>query len=69
MRELIWLIPLIPLLSSVTLMLAGSRLPRLMIGIAGVGSVGFAALLTLGTGINFMANPDGKFCTWCRLLF
>ena len=58
MRELIWLIPLIPLLSSVTLMLAGSRLPRLMIGIAGVGSVGFAALLTLGTGIDFMANPE-----------
>ena len=58
MRELIWLIPLIPLLSSVTLMLAGRRLPRLLIGIAGVGSVGFAALLTLSTGIDFMANPE-----------
>ena len=58
MRELIWLIPLIPLLSSVTLMLAGSRLPRLMIGITGVGSVGLAALLTLATGLDFLANPE-----------
>ncbi|MDB4076427.1 NADH-quinone oxidoreductase subunit L [Porticoccaceae bacterium] len=58
MRELIWLIPLIPLLSSVTLMLAGSRLPRLLIGITGVGSVGLAALLTLATGLDFLANPE-----------
>ena len=58
MRELIWLIPLIPLLSSVSLMLVGSRLPRFLIGTAGVGSVGLGALLTLAAGLDFMDNPE-----------
>ena len=58
MRELIWLIPLIPLLSSVTLMLSSGKFPRLLIGLLGVGSVGSAALLTLALGLNFMANPE-----------
>lgn len=58
MRELIWLIPLIPLLSSVTLMLSSGQFPRLLIGLLGVGSVGSAALLTLALGLDFMANPE-----------
>ena len=58
MRELIWLIPLIPLLSSVTLMLSSGKFPRLLIGLLGVGSVGSAALLTLALGLDFMANPE-----------
>ncbi len=58
MRELIWLIPRIPLLSSVTLMLSSGKFPRLLIGLLGVGSVGSAALLTLALGLNFMANPE-----------
>jgi NADH-quinone oxidoreductase subunit L len=57
-RELIWLIPLIPLLSSVTLMLSSGKFPRLLIGLLGVGSVGSAALLTLALGLDFMANPE-----------
>ena len=58
MLELIWLIPLIPLCSSLLLMLTAGRLPRLLIGYLGVGSVGIAALLTLAAGIHFMANPE-----------
>ena len=58
MRQLIGLIPLIPLLSSVCLMLLGGRLPRLWIGLLGVGSVGLAALLTGLTAVDFLANPE-----------
>ncbi len=58
MLELIWLIPLIPLCSSLLLMLTAGRLPRLLIGYLGVGSVGIAALLTLAAGIHFMANLE-----------
>jgi NADH-quinone oxidoreductase subunit L len=38
-------------------MLTAGNLPRLLIGSLGVGSVGIAALLTLITGIYFMAEP------------
>ena len=58
MREIIWLIPLIPLLSSVILMLGSGNFPRLLIGLLGVGSVGSAALLTLALGLDFMSNPE-----------
>ncbi len=58
MREIIWLIPLIPLLSSVILMLGSGNFPRLLIGILGVGSVGSAALLTLALGLDFVSNPE-----------
>jgi NADH-quinone oxidoreductase subunit L len=57
MFELVWLIPFIPLCSSVLLILTAGNLPRLLIGSLGVGSVGIAALLTLITGIYFMAEP------------
>ena len=58
MSETIWLIPLIPLLSSVTLMLFGSRLKISQIGILGVASVGIAALLTLLLAVEFMQNQQ-----------
>ena len=40
MSETIWLIPLIPFLSSVALMLLGSRLKITHIGVLGVGHLG-----------------------------
>jgi NADH-quinone oxidoreductase subunit L len=58
MSETIWLIPLIPLLSSVTLMLFGSRLKISQIGILGVASVGIATLLTLLLAVEFMQNQQ-----------
>ena len=58
MLEFVWLIPFIPLCSSVLLMLTAGRLPRLLIGSLGVGSVGIAALLTLTAGFYFMAEPE-----------
>ena len=58
MSETIWLIPLIPLLSSVTLMLVGTRLKASQVGALGVGSVGISALLTLLLATEFMQNQQ-----------
>ncbi|MGB2218563.1 MAG: proton-conducting transporter membrane subunit, partial [Porticoccaceae bacterium] len=58
MIEMIGLVPLIPLLSSVVLMLTYAVVPRLLIGMLGVGSVAAAAILTLLIGLEFMANPQ-----------
>ena len=58
MAELIGLVPLIPMLSSIVLMLAYAVLPRSLIGLLGVGSVAAAAILTLLIGFEFMANPQ-----------
>ena len=58
MSETIWVIPLIPLLSSVMLMLFGSRLKITHIGFLGVASVGISALLTLVLAVEFMQNQQ-----------
>ena len=58
MADMIWLVPLIPLLSAIILMLGSAILPRLLIGFLGVGSVGLAALLTMLLGLDFLANPE-----------
>ena len=58
MQELIGLIPLIPLLSSIMLMLGAGRLSRSSISILGVGSVGIAAILTAKMGIEFISDPE-----------
>ena len=58
MTEMIGLVPLIPLLSSVVLMLSYAVVPRLLVGMLGVGSVAAAAILTLLIGLEFMANPQ-----------
>ncbi len=65
MRELIGLIPLIPLLSSAVLMLFAGYLSRFAIGLLGVGSVGIAAILTAKMGIDFLGNPEAfKVTLW-----
>ena len=58
MVDMIWLVPLIPLLSSILLMLGSATLPRVLIGLLGVCSVGAAAVLTLLVGMEFLANPQ-----------
>jgi len=58
MADMIWLVPLIPLVSSILLMLGSGFLPRILIGLLGVCSVGAAALLTLLVGMEFLANPQ-----------
>jgi NADH-quinone oxidoreductase subunit L len=43
--QLIWLVPLLPFLSFLTLFLTQGRLPRPLVGVLGAGSVGLAALV------------------------
>ena len=70
MSETIWVIPLIPLLSSVMLMLFGSRLKITHIGFLGVASVGISALLTLVLAVEFMQNQQiiqESLWTWMKV--
>ena len=69
MREFMWLIPLLPLLSSVALMVAGGGLSRGLVAALGAGSVGVAALFTLLLGVEFLAAPEPyqiALWTWMR---
>ncbi|MDG2089144.1 MAG: NADH-quinone oxidoreductase subunit L [Arenicellaceae bacterium] len=54
MLQNIWLIPLLPFVSSVLLILTAGRLPRRLIAIMGAGSVGLSALIVLAVGMQFM---------------
>ncbi len=58
MRDYIWLIPLLPLISSITLMIAPPRLTHKIITLLGVGSVGMAAVATCALAIEFVGNPN-----------
>jgi NADH-quinone oxidoreductase subunit L len=52
----VWLVPLLPFISSVLLILFGRQLPRKLIATMGAGSVGFAAALVLIVGLQFMQS-------------
>ena len=58
MIDIIWLIPLVPLLSSIILMTLGTYLTRSRIAILGVSSVGISAILTFSIAIQFINNPE-----------
>lgn len=45
MQAYLWLIPLLPFVSSVLLMLSAGRLPRAVVALLGAGSVGLAAII------------------------
>lgn len=58
----LWLIPAFPLAGFLILSLFGTRLPRKMVPVIGVGVIGIAALITIITGINFLQqNTAGYF--------
>ncbi|MBT1690067.1 NADH-quinone oxidoreductase subunit L [Dawidia soli] len=56
MIHLLWLIPTLPFLGALTLVLAGSSLPRRIAAIIGCGSIGLAALITLLIGYEFLTT-------------
>jgi len=58
MRDMIWLIPLLPMLSSISLMIFSGRLPKTLVAFMGAGSVALSALLTLLFAVNFLNNPE-----------
>jgi NADH-quinone oxidoreductase subunit L len=68
MFQLLWLVAAIPFASAALLALFGSRLPRKVVAIAGAGSIGFAAALTLLIGVEFIAScashASGRHVCW-----
>lgn len=59
MKELLWFIPALPFAGALTLVLAGSRLPRALAGWIGAGSIGLSALVTILVGLDFLGYPPG----------
>ena len=56
MLDWLFLIPALPLISSLLLLLSWGRLKPFQVVILGVGSMGLAAALTLLVGLEFVAN-------------
>ena len=58
MRDLLWLIPILPFAGSFILIVAGTKLPKKMVPLIGSGSVGLSALITLAIGIDFITSDN-----------
>ncbi len=58
MKELLWLIPALPLAGALILILAGDKLSRAQAGLVGCGSVGLSAIITLLIGFEFLSSPQ-----------
>src|SRR5262245_4930891 len=56
MRDLLWLIPILPFAGSFILIVAGSNLPKRLVPVIGSGSVGLSALITILIGIDFLSS-------------
>ncbi|MFT7244658.1 MAG: NADH-quinone oxidoreductase subunit L [Candidatus Azotimanducaceae bacterium] len=56
MAELIYMIPLAPLLGFIVLFTTLGKLPKTMVGILGVGTIALSASLVFFTGLEFLAN-------------
>jgi NADH-quinone oxidoreductase subunit L len=71
MKELLWLIPTLPFAGALLLIIFGSRLKRSLVPVIGAGSVGLAALITLGAGIDFLSSGvnvyDQVLWNWIRV--
>ncbi len=57
MLSFLWLIPAFPLAGFVILTLTGARLPRSLVNIVGVGSIGVAAIITFSVGAAYLLYP------------
>lgn len=61
MQNLLFLVPLFPLVSSLILLLLHGRLAPLMVALLGVGSMALAAILTLLIGLEFFEQGGAAF--------
>ncbi|MEH6577806.1 MAG: NADH-quinone oxidoreductase subunit L [Amphritea sp.] len=59
MLNLLWLIPTLPLLSSLILILTQGKLDHSRVAVLGVGSVGLAALIAIACAISLNLAPAG----------
>ncbi len=60
MRDLLWLIPILPFAGSFILIVAGTRLPKKLVPLIGSGSVGLSALITIFIGIDFITSTNDQ---------
>ena len=60
MRDLLWLIPILPFAGSFILIVAGTKLPKKLVPLIGSGSVGLSALITLLIGFDFISSSDNR---------
>ncbi len=72
MLDLLWLVPTLPFASFLVLALAGRALPRNMVALLGVGSVGLSAVLAFAiANVIESTGFDDPFvraaATGCRL--
>src|SRR5687767_6175785 len=61
MKELLWLIPALPLAGAFILIVMAGKLSRSLSAIIGSGSVGLAALVTILIGLDFLSDPSQIF--------
>jgi len=57
---LLWLVPLAPLAGFLILFVSEGRLPKVLVGVIGAGSVGLSALIALAVALAFGELPEGS---------
>lgn len=67
MSDLIWLIPFLPLASALLLICGSGYLPRSVVALSGVGSVGLSALCVLATALSFEAPFTLTLWQWMNV--
>jgi NADH-quinone oxidoreductase subunit L len=61
MKELLWLVPALPLLGAFILIVTSGRLSKTLSAIIGCGSVGLAGLVTIVIGFDFLGDSSQVF--------
>ena len=68
MLEYLWLVPALPLVGFLALFVTEGKLPDKLVAVIGAGSVGLAALVALGVGIEFVQGGEASYAqtlwTW-----
>ena len=61
MLDLIWLLPTFPFLGFLSLVLTGGSLPKKIVAVIGVGSIGLSFLVAAIIAAQFLANGEAHF--------
>ena len=61
MLEYLWLVPALPLVGFFALFVTEGKLPDRLVAIIGAGSIGLAALVALGAGIEFVQSGEAFY--------
>ncbi|HEY8938358.1 MAG TPA: NADH-quinone oxidoreductase subunit L [Cyclobacteriaceae bacterium] len=60
MKELLWLIPILPFAGALILIVVGTKLSNSKVAVVGAGSVGLSALITILIGIDSLSSSSYK---------